>query len=73
MNTWPNGIRHAMSQSEHEHWNAQNYPGTLQLCCQCESETGRCEEDDIWLANGFGPLCEGCWHESEEYKALEND
>ena len=63
MNTWPGGKRHAMTQTEHEHWNATNYPGTLQLCSECDAETGRCEEDSIYLGDDgeIGPLCEECY------------
>lgn len=59
MNTWPKGYRHSMSQSKHERWNASNYPGTRQLCCDCEQPTGRCEEDAIYF-DDHGPLCEDC-------------
>lgn len=61
MNTWPGGIRHAMTQSEHENWNASNYPGTRQLCEECGDETGRCEEDSMYTDDGDGPLCEECY------------
>lgn len=63
MNTWPGGDRHAMTQSEHEEWNACNYPGTRQLCSECDAETGRCEEDSIYLGDDceVGPLCEECY------------
>jgi hypothetical protein len=60
MNTWPNGIRRAMTQSEHEMWNASNYPGTRQMCDQCGEETGRCEEDSIYISDDVGPACESC-------------
>lgn len=62
-NTWPGGERHAMDQSAHAAWNADNYPGTLQLCSKCEEPTGRCEEDSIYAESGdeAGPLCEQCW------------
>ena len=63
-NTWPNGKRHAMHQSEHESWNASHYPGTLQLCSICDEPTGRCEEDAIWTSEGE-PLCENCYQEKE--------
>ena len=67
-NTWPNGKRKALSQCEHSAWNANNYPGTLQLCCQCENPTGRCEEDQIYSDDGeIGPLCENCYHKSNDY------
>jgi hypothetical protein len=68
MNTWPNGCRHAMHQSEHESWNASNYPGTLQLCSECEAPTERCEDDSIYLEDETGPLCESCYHDTSEYK-----
>ena len=65
MNTWPNGYCHAMTQDDHEKWNSSNYPGTRQLCCRCFSETGRCEEDSIYLEDETGPLCEECHQDSE--------
>ena len=45
MNTWPNGTKKAMTQCEHKDWNANNYPGTLEICFQCDEPTGNCEED----------------------------
>lgn len=59
MNTWPNGYRHAMYQDEHEQWNACHYPGTRQLCAECDQPTGRCEDDSIYNADDE-PICEGC-------------
>lgn len=67
MNTWPNGYRHAMEQDAHATWNAVNYPGTRQLCVECDSATGRCEEDAIYTEDGRGPLCVECWHKTEEW------
>ena len=66
MNTWPGGYRHAMTQSEHALWNACNYPGTLQLCIECDAPTGRCEDDSLYLDDDqeTGPLCEDCWRAS---------
>jgi len=64
MNTWPGGQRHPMTQSEHTRWNAHNYPGTRQLCEQCDEPTGRCEEDSLY-AGDTGPLCENCWLAAE--------
>lgn len=63
MNTWPNGSRHRMHQKEHEEWNALHYPGTRQLCSECEEPTGRCEDDSIYAEDdsGIGPLCAECW------------
>lgn len=63
-NTWPGGYRHAMHQSEHESWNASHYPGTRQLCCECDEATGRCEEDAIYV-DDIGPLCEACYATKE--------
>ncbi len=63
-NTWPGGQRHAMSQDEHEQWNAGVYPGTLQLCSECEVPTGRCEDDSLYI-NDSGPLCEKCYSKYE--------
>jgi len=60
MNTWPNGKRRAMLQSEHESWNSCHYPGTRQLCSRCEQPTGRCEDDSLYNGDE-GPVCEQCW------------
>lgn len=60
MNTWPNGYRHAITQCEHEKWNATHYPGTRQLCIKCDEPTGRCEDDSIYIEE-ICPLCEGCF------------
>lgn len=64
MNTWPGGQRHAMTQSEHESWNARVFPGTRQLCEECGEPTGRCEDDSLYADEDgeIGPLCEECWH-----------
>ena len=58
-NSWPSGKRHAMHQDAHERWNQTHYPGTRQLCVECERPTERCEEDAIYKGD-IGPLCEGC-------------
>jgi hypothetical protein len=60
-NTWPGGSRRALSQSEHEAWNARQYPGTQQLCVLCDEPTERCEADAIYNAAEVGPLCESCY------------
>jgi hypothetical protein len=69
-NTWPGGHRHAMHQSDHEAWNARNYPGTRQLCVRCDAPTGRCEDDSIFADEDRqdGPLCVECWHLTPEYQ-----
>ena len=58
-NTCPGGNRYAMTQVQHEEWNSSNYPGTRQLCINCDNPTGRCEEDSIFI-DDHGPLCEEC-------------
>lgn len=64
MNSWPGGRRHAMCQGAHEAWNARHYPGTRQLCSQCDAPTGRCE-DDTFDVGDSGPLCEGCYEQAK--------
>ena len=68
-NTWPGGERRAMTQSDHEAWNADNYPGTLQLCDDCGDETGRCEDDTIWSTDGERVLCYACSEKDTEADA----
>lgn len=63
-NTWPGGERHGMLQSEHEAWNTSEYPGTRQMCSQCDEPTGRCEDDEL-LTDNSEPLCPECWYEYE--------
>lgn len=67
MNTWPSGKRHAMSQSKHERWNASHYPGTRQMCTECDAPTGRCEDDSLFV-DEIGPLCEECFEALREDK-----
>lgn len=64
MNTWPEGKRKPLHQSEHEAWNTSNYPGTRQLCAKCQELTGRCEDDSLFFDDDReeGPLCETCWN-----------
>ena len=50
----------ALDQATHERINAQHYPGTRQLCCECDQPTGRCEDDSIYIED-IGPLCEDCY------------
>jgi hypothetical protein len=58
-----------MLPSAHERWNANNYPGTRQLCETCGEPTERCEDDAIYTDDGDGPLCVECYHLSPEYLA----
>ena len=67
-NEWPDGYRHAITQAEHEVWNRSHYPGTRQLCVECDEPTGRCEDDSIYTDDGIGPLCEGCYKDVMEGK-----
>lgn len=63
VNSWPGGVRRAMHQQDHKKWNAENYPGTLQLCTMCNEPTGRCEEDSLFDEQDVDqerPLCELC-------------
>ena len=59
LNTWPSGTRTALTQNDHELWNANNYPGTLEICCVCDETTGYCEEDNIEDDEGK-PYCYSC-------------
>ena len=60
-NSWPGGTRRALHQNEHERWNSQHYPGTRQLCCECEEPTGQCEEDGLYVGDS-GPYCFPCYY-----------
>ena len=72
-------------QKTHEAINASNYPGTRQLCVLCDSPTGRCEEDAIYLNRSdrgsdssvsledIGPLCEDCLDRELESERLVAD
>ena len=60
-NSWPGGRRRALTQREHDRWNARNYPGTRQVCESCREPTGRCEDDTLYDDGGTGPLCEDCY------------
>jgi hypothetical protein len=55
------------TQCEHARINAREYPGTRQLCVQCDEPTGRCEDDSIYIElenqDSLGPLCEECYKE----------
>ena len=47
-------------QATHRAINAVHYPGTRQLCIDCDQPTGRCEEDSNFIGD-FGPLCDECY------------
>jgi hypothetical protein len=59
VNEWPGCKRKAITQGEHSAWNAENYPGTLEICIKCDEPTGNCEEDNITDDNG-APYCDDC-------------
>ena len=63
MNIWPGENKHAMTQCDHEVWNASHYPGTKQLCAKCDEPTGSCEDDSIYHEDCDGPICGDC-HEA---------
>lgn len=73
-NSWPDGYRHAMYQSEHAAWNSRNYPGTRQLCDVCGCPTGRCEDDTLSRENDEddAPLCEDCWEAEQQATDVAN-
>ncbi len=48
------------TQCQHEAYNRANYPGTRQLCIQCNEPTGKCEDDTISYGD-ISPLCEECY------------
>ncbi len=50
----------ALDQATHEKINSNEYPGTRQLCFECDEPTGRCEEDTLEI-DGHAPLCEECF------------
>jgi hypothetical protein len=62
MNSCPRDTARALTQDEHEKWNPHNYPGTKQICCMCESPTGRCEDDSLYIEYHSGPYCEECFN-----------
>ena len=64
-----------MHQHQHEAWNAGNYPGTLQLCSQCDEPTGRCEDDSLYADDDreIGPLCMECYRKTPAYRMAEQD
>jgi len=33
----------------------------VQECVNCNEATGRCEDDTLYLEDGYGPLCEECY------------
>lgn len=60
MNWWDGK---ALDQNTHRRINVQHYPGTRQLCCDCDEPTGRCTEDEMYVGD-HGPLCEVCYEKS---------
>ena len=58
MTEWWKGKDH--DKATHEAINAAHYPGTRQLCADCDQPTGRCEEDSNFLGD-IVPLCDECY------------
>jgi hypothetical protein len=55
------------TQCEHNRINAREYPGTRQICVECEEPTERCEDDSIF-SNDTGPLCIDCYNKINREK-----
>lgn len=70
-NTWPDGVRRALDQDEHERWNASNYPGTREMCVRCDEPTGASEEHSLTAFVGhepndeITPVCSECYDKLE--------
>jgi len=47
-------------QSQHNIINSKEYPGTRQICINCDEPTGRCEDDGIWSEKLDGWICPDC-------------
>ena len=63
-----------LSQSAHERINAQHYPGTRELCCECDEPTGKAGagEDSLFTDDGNGPYCEECWDKLNDEEVIIN-
>jgi len=66
------GQRRALYPSQHDAINARHFPGTRQLCEECDQPTGRCEDDSLYHED-HGPLCEACWMEYETTPTAEGE
>ena len=64
-NTWPGDYRMAISQTEHNEWNQNHYPGTRQMCNVCGGETGRTEETTLRNTDEL-TLCLDCFEKEDE-------
>jgi len=54
---------------QHRVINGSSYPGTRQLCIECDEPTGKCEEDTLSIEDIF-PLCNDCY---DSLDGLDND
>jgi CTP-dependent riboflavin kinase len=54
------------TQSQHRKINSRHYPGTRQICVNCDEPTERCEDDGIWSEDLDGWICPECSSELEE-------
>ncbi len=57
-------MRKSMTQSQHERYNRKHYPGTRQMCAECDEPTGRTVEDGLTNKKGQW-VCPECYKESE--------
>ena len=52
----------ARSQAEHQHINADSYPGTREICINCGDPTGKAGKgDDSLYLYDEGPYCQDCY------------
>ena len=52
----------ARSQAEHQHINADSYPGTREICINCGDPTGKAgKDDDSLYLYDEGPYCQDCY------------
>ena len=58
----------ALSQSDHERINSLGFPGTRELCCECDEPTGNAGAGDgsLFTDDGEGPFCGPCHDEREK-------
>lgn len=60
------------TQSQHEEINRREYPGTRQICSNCDEPTERCEDDGIWSEKLDGWICPDCAKGKNTWMDLES-
>lgn len=47
----------------------------LEVCCQCDSPTGRAgrADDSLYTDSDWGPYCEECWADTEYWRCLTDE